>query len=289
MSCDRWRSSGCILLLLFVASCSKQEPPRTVVARVGTVELTLDEVKAHIDTMRTPIDDQVRRYVTQWVNGELIYQEAQRKGIENADELEQRLREARRQLTNQAFLDQYVYRDDTTRIDTTAMRAYFDAHREEFVVGEDMVRINVVCFETRTQASAFAALVARGTSWSDALTKALSDTAAQVVSTTSDQFFTQRTLFPPELWKAATALGVNDVSFPVKISDGYCVLQTLGRMKQGQQADFEMVSDEVQQRLLIEHRRQRYDELVGTLRERYSVQVLLDFPTSDSVNVSFHE
>ncbi len=265
--------------------------PATVIARVGTSELTLEHAKAHIDTTRTPYADQLRHYVAHWVNTELIFQEATRAGFDRSEESELRTEDARRQIVNEMFLEHQLSADTAGMTEDT-MRAYFDAHAAEFIVPEDMMKLNVITFSTRERANAFSALVSRGKSWSDAVASIVHDSTAPpgIVASKPAQFYSQHTLFPAELWKVASTLGINDISFPVKTTPGYCVLQLLAVARSGRQATYDLARDEVRGRLMIDRRRKRYADLLGTLHKRYNVDIVLGFEQSaDTTQLPGHE
>jgi len=286
-------NAACCLLcsLSLVLNCCRQQNTGTVIARAGDSQLTLEEAKAHIDTSGSSFNWQLRNYVAHWINTELLYQEAKRKGIENSENFLQQLDEAKRQLASQKYLDEKIY-NDTSGIDAQAMQEYFRTHASEFYVKDNVIKLNIAAFSSRERASAFAAMVSRGTSWHDAVDALLHDTTllAGIVTNTTGSYYTQRTLYPSELWKVASALGENDVSFPVKTENQYWVLQPLVILQQGKPADFELARDEVRQRLLIEQRRQHYDELLGTLRKRYNVEIFLRTATDlDSVRSAKNE
>lgn len=277
-----------VVLLLLVA-CQRQNTG-TVVARVGAAELMLDEALAHVDTSRKPYDNQLRAYIARWVNDELIYQEAKKNGADKRDDVQRQIRDARRLLTADAFLRQIID-SDSVRIDQVLLDEYFKNHALEFFVKEDVIRLNLVTIDTREHAGTFAALVSRGMPWNIAIDQIRHDTASQstIVTNVAGQFFSQHTLFPGELWKVASALEVNEVSFPVKTNNGYAVLQPLAMLRQGKQASFELVRDEVRQRVLIERRRRAYNDLLGTLRTRYDVEIVPVSGISDTTQLTRHE
>ncbi|MBI1807235.1 MAG: peptidyl-prolyl cis-trans isomerase [Ignavibacteria bacterium] len=278
------------LLPLVVLACQRRQAG-TVIARVGDAELTLEEARTHIDTSRTIVDGQLRNYVMHWVNEELVYQDAKRSGIVNDDQVKRQLDEAKRQLVNQTYLEQMLYGDSSAISDHT-LREYFNKHAVEFFVREDMIKLNLIAFSNRERASSFAALVSRGSSWRDAVETIRRDTTtpASINADVMGQYYTMHTLFPTELWKVASSLNDNDASFPEKTSTGYCVIQPLANVKKGKPAEFDLVRDEIRQRVVIERRRQRYDVLLGTLRKQYNVQILLDLKTSpDTIQQSHHE
>jgi parvulin-like peptidyl-prolyl cis-trans isomerase-like protein len=274
-----------LLVALLLSDCRQQQSGH-VIARVGDAELTLEEAKSHIDTTRAAFDYALNDYVSYWVNTELLYQEAKRQGVESSPEFTRQLEDVRRQLANQTFLERFVY-SDTTGVTPEAMQLYFQQHAAEFQIHETTLQLNLAALSSRDLANAFAASVTKGTAWPAAVENILHDSASasSLLSVTQAHYYTIQTLFPPELWKVASALSINEVSFPVKAAGGYFVLQCLARFEQGSPAQFGLAGPEVRQRLLIESRRHNYDELLGTLRKKASVELMLGSPrTADSAH-----
>ena len=272
-------SSLTLIILLNVSGC---RTPRatSVLARVGEAELTLEEAKSHIDTTRGSVVHQLHEYVTYWVNVELVYQEAKRHGADQSGRLRLQLEDIKRQLVNRSYLEEQVFSNHDTASEQT-LHDYFTSHSSEFFVREDIMKLNIAVFNDRTRASAFAAAISRGASWNTLTEDALQDTLpGGVVSITANQYYTQHTLFPPELWKVASGLNLNEVTFPVKTAQGYYVLQALSHAKQGSPADFELARDEVRQRALVEKQEKQYAEFIGTLRKRYDVEIFMTAETS---------
>ncbi len=276
-----------VFLMFIVQDCGKRPPASPVLARVGDDVLTLDEAFLHIDTTRGNRSNQLRQYVAQWVNTELLYQEAKRKGIDNTEQVLQAVADARRQFATQSYLDQYVYKDSgSVREDT--LRAYFSLHSGEFFIPEDVRQLNIAVFNNREKASAFAAAISQGTAWAAGLNALAKDTAAaaHVVSSVNGQYFTVHTIVPPELWKVTQSLSPGEVSFPVKLEGVNFVVQLVKMYKQGTPSPYELARDEVRQRVLLALRRQRYDVLLRSLRNRYSIQLSLP---SSSDSAALHE
>lgn len=271
----RFVALSLLLPAVLLFSCRPQRNGR-VIARVGDSELTLEEARAHIDTTRTAFDYALSDYVSYWVNTELLYQEATRQGVENSPEFIRQLEDVRRQLANQTFLDRQVY-SDTTELTPETMQQYFKQHAPEFQIHENTLKLNLIALNSRDRANAFAEALAKGAAWKSAVDDLLGDSAVapSVLSVISAQYYTSQTLFPPELWKVASALSINEVSFPVKTAGGFFVLQSLAQLQQGSPAEFDLARPEVRQRLLIESRRRRYDDLLGTLRRKSGVEVML--------------
>jgi peptidyl-prolyl cis-trans isomerase C len=284
------KTSVALLLLLVLGGC-RQERGGTVLAKVGDAVLTREDVLAAVDTTRAPADQQIRAYVISWVNNELLHQEASRRGIEKSDAFERQLDDVKRQLAVQGLLDEED-RADTAAADSASLSAYFDAHAQEFFLREDMIRLNIIVLARREEASAFAASVSEGAAWAAAAERLAADSAAgqTIRFSAAGAYYSRRTLAPPDLWKVAATLGVNEVSFPVRIGDGFAVLQLLARLGEGKAAEFDFVRDEVAERVMMERRRARYDALLAKLRSSTPIQVMLSPASStDTTQILPHE
>jgi peptidyl-prolyl cis-trans isomerase C len=280
-----------IVVLAALDGCARKSPDERILARVGNVRLTMDEARHAIDTTQGPFERQLPGYISLWVTNTLLFQEAQRQGVDNTDLFRQQIEETRRQIAIQDLLEQHVYAD-TSGDDEQTFRAYFDKHAAEFFVTDDMIKLNSVGFNFREDASAFAAAVTQNRSWDDAVSIARNSTssAGQMISASSNQYYSQRSLYPSELWKVASALNTGEISFPIKTNLGYFVIQLLSVIPKGKPAEFDLVHDEVKSRVLIEKRRQRYEQYLGTLRKRYDVEILVNIGKSqDSLQLQHHE
>src|SRR5258706_11265948 len=203
-----------VLLLMCTLPVSCTQPNKeAVIARVGSDELTRREALAHIDTVRGSREQQLGAYVASWIDAELIYHEAARMNMDRPEGIDDRLRDFKRQLVNQLFLDRLVY-NETPEIADHPLREYLDSHQKEFEMREDMVKLRFVIFKERERAAEFISRVARASNWDGVLRDTL--LSREITSSTTARYYSQHTLYPSELWKIVFTLGLNDLSFPVK-------------------------------------------------------------------------
>jgi parvulin-like peptidyl-prolyl isomerase len=278
------------LIVLTLASC-REERQGTIIARVGDATLTREAALRAVDTTRGEVDRQIRAYVISWVNTELLHQEALRRGIEKSERFVQQVEDVKRQLAVQALLEAEIVAD-TAAVSEETLKAYFAAHASEFFLREDMIRLNMMVLAGREEASALAASVSQGTPWKSAAEKLSSDSsvAPSIRLTAAGEFYSRRTLLPADLWKVASTLSPGEVSFPVRIADGFAVLQLLARLGEGRPAEFEFVRDEIAQRVLMERRRTRSEALLASLRSSVKIQVMLSpASASDTTHQFPHE
>lgn len=266
--------SALVLAVACLSSCERSDQKSDYLARVNDSYLTSDQIIADGDSSLLSSPTALRDYVSRWVNNELLYIEARRQGIENSEALQQHLLQARKRLSVVQLLESQVY-GDTASIDEDSIKAYFALHAEDFIIREGVLKLRLVALASREAANAFRARLMGGASWEYAVGQLQHDSAGQIVEESAGKYFTQHTLFPPEIWRVAANLAPTEISFPVKTQGGYFVIQCLAVLRQGSQSELDMVRDEIRQRLIIEQRRLRYTDLLARLHSKYEVEVIL--------------
>lgn len=267
---------GGTLAAVLLTACSGERDRKPFVARVGTSELTEDDLVRDSSAGRTI---PTREAVNDWIVNELLYQEAARRGLTTTDEYRRQVDAAKRRLAIVALLDEELYAPaDTTLVNDAAITQAFAATAADYTLHEDVVLASYALFADRETANAFRTALLRGTSWNEALQTIQTDEKAAplLLQAASRQYFTQQTLYPQELWKLTRSLGRDEVSFVLKVNQGFYVVKVYGVKRQGDIPDLDYVRNDVRQRLLLEERRARYDHLVAELRARHGVEVRMD-------------
>jgi hypothetical protein len=258
----------CVLL---TAGCSKPESDKTPVARLDNKTLALEEIRAHIDTSLEPSQTQIQQYIQRWLTEESLYREAVERGLDRADEMNQKVEDIRRQLTINALLDQEVYSQQLSNFSQQDIKQYYDAHIKEFDLMHDLALVSYVLFKNRDAATEFRNLVLTGTPWSSAVIQHASSILIRVDSS----YQTQAALIPVELWRVAARMATREISFPVNTNNGYYVLVVWKFVKQGQPADVPIVEQEIRGRLTVERRQKLYDQLIQNLRAKHAIEVFV--------------
>jgi peptidyl-prolyl cis-trans isomerase C len=261
------------LLALICVSCNRQSSQGREVARVNDQPLTLEMIRQHLDTSRGVSEMQVRMFTNRWVNSELLYQEAKRLGIDNSDQVLQSLEDAKKQLTINALLEKEIFTDSSSSVTADEVIQYFRNHSDDFSLSNDIVWISFVVFADKTPAENFRSSALKEKGWTASVNEIRG--SSDMITQSDSVFYTESSLYPPELWKVATALGTNEVSFPVKTQAGYFILFSLGNFSKGTIPPMQYVVDNIRSRLVMEKRQQRYAQYLESLRKRHTVQINL--------------
>lgn len=271
------RLSGVFFLGALFIGCDQSERPATPVARIDDQVLTLEEIQARFDTTLGPSEAQVYEYIQRWIVNELLYREAVRQGFDRSEDLAVQLQDIRRQLTITAMLEQNIYHQEDVSSSRDEIEDYFNAHRGEFTLTQEVALVSYVVFSDRDAANALRTMVIRRTPWHEARAQMARDPrrGTTIVAAMDSIFHTQATLVPDNLWRAVIGTPVGTPSFPIRTDDGFYVLLTWKLGRRGETADVLYVEPEIRGRLAVERRQLRMDELLENLRGQHAVEILV--------------
>ncbi len=263
--------------VLVLAGCRRSEPSTTPVARLDNRTLTLEEITAQLDSTREITGAQLNEYIQRWVNNEILYREAVRRGLDQKENVRARVEEVQRQLAVNALLDEVVYTEELSQSTAEEIAQYYQVHISEFTLSTDVALVSFALFRDRDLANTFRTRILQGAPWRDALEQVLSDPqqSVLVVARVDSAYHTQSTLFPVELWRVASASSRAEPSFPIRTAEGFYVLITWKFTRSGQRADVAYVAGEIRGRLAIEHRQRALANLMENLRAKHTVEILV--------------
>jgi peptidyl-prolyl cis-trans isomerase C len=271
-------------LAAVVSSCVRKRETSAFVARVDNEYLTPEKVRGSLDSAGGATDPQVREFVTQWVNSTLLYEEARAQGLDRSAQVNETLEEMKRQLAVNRLLETEVYGDQQSRITDEEEKAYYDQHRDAYLLTEPLAKIRFVVFADKDAALRFRGRLAKGKSWEESLESLSADpsVAGTIIGRVDSEYVKQSATESAEFWEAVKQLHAGDISQVTKGEVGYFVVNLLEMQRAGEIADFPSVAAEVRDRVLIEKRRNALGELLERLKKKYGVQVNL--PALESVD-----
>lgn len=262
-------------LLSFLIGCSTNESPKEYIAKVGDEVLTKRDIPTLIDTNINSRNVQLQAYINSWIDDMMLYQEAKKNGFDKAEDIEQRIDDVRKKLSVQKLIDENVYLTDDTVISEHQLQTYFEEHPNEFIANDVELLMSSVTYSQRNYANTFRALLLRGASWKQAIEQIKKNPDA-IVRLSEKIFLTKQSLSSPELWNVASSMNVNDISFPVRTSEGYTIFVVHDIERKGEKQHFLFARDEVRERIFIQKRNTRYTTFLKDLREKYVPEIHLE-------------
>ena len=258
-----WRLA--LLIIVFSFACNKSEKKQsTIIASVGKSTLTLADLKKSLP--QNPGFEissmQVQKFITRWIESELVYQEALKQGINKSADVKDRLSELQKNYLVAAYLDKMV--DEKVVVNNEEIDRFYSANSEEFVRSDDYYNIRLMLVEKYSEANSIRSKIAKGEDFGKLARKHSLDDSAE---NGGELGWVRLSGLPNDLAKVVPYVGVKAVSRPIKTAVGRYLVDVLDVRKKGQTQTLEEVRDEIIWRLKAQKREDLYRRLITILGE----------------------
>ena len=260
-------------------------PTASAVARVGEATLTEADLSAALDGLSPGIDSARAReqVVTQWIDRELLVQEAQRLELDQEPRVRRLLRDNERATLAAATLDR-LFATNPAEPSEDELAAYYDANRASLALREPYVRLRHIRTGVRSRAEGARTALDRnaGSPIADSL---FAITAAEFSDAPEGAVALAATYTPESrLLALDEALGLRVIALQpgrtavVESGDQYHVLQVVDRLASGAVPTLDQVRPELRERLAIQRRKDQEAQFLQSLRSQARAQRRLDAP-----------
>lgn len=137
--------------VFFGSSCSDSSEKASnkdalVIARAGNEKLYSDDYKANFVGTEVVKDSlyQVKKNVENWATEALFYQEALEKLDKEEIQIEKQIEAYKRELVNYIYSTRIIEANLDTNISNAEIQTYYDAHRENFILKENIIKVNYI-------------------------------------------------------------------------------------------------------------------------------------------------
>jgi len=248
-----------------------------IYATVNGVHLTESGLRAIVpkDFYDRLTIDHKRQIIEEWVNNELLYQEAQRIKIDNDPEIKRLLLNSKRNLLSNEVLERELSKINIP--DENELKIFYEDNKEYFKLQANEYRIRYALFDNKKDATDFYRRVKSNQSFSE-LAKEYSKHPSShdggnlgVVNEESVE---------PPIWEnilsTVTKYGMRKISDPFIVIDGWGCVIVDEEFKGGSIKPFEYVRDLVLAMYMAEKHEKTRDELIKKLRVKADIRY--EFP-----------
>lgn len=235
---------GIIFPLFILNACTETDKPEAYIARVNNSYLTEKEFSEMVDSQS--VSEKHRSVIiNNWVRQELLYQEAQKKGLTNTIEFKKNLEHTERQLAASLLIES-LSSVPTIAVTEEEMRDYYNEQKSSFRLPYNAFFLHRINFFDRETAVIFRTeLIQSG--WDEAIKK-FSDNAS-VVSIASEILVAEQDVYPVRLLRILEGLYPLEISIVIPDDRGYnTVVQLLDKYTAQTIPPFEAAKKEVERR-----------------------------------------
>ena len=268
--------AGRIILLVAITlacfpGCRSSEEPEPVVARVDNAELLERDLQAALENIPNALASVEARQqlIDQWVDSELLYQEALRRNIAAQDDVQQRLEESERAVLIDAMVSRLM-EESSSEIRQSEIMAYYERHKEQLRLREPFVRVRYL-YATDPDSVRTAYDILHQASEADSvfvqLAARFSEDHSMSLSLASS-FLPEGRLFTeqPAVAEAVSRLAPGRTANVFTFDDRYHLVQLADRAPTGSIPEIGWVEDVVRRQLAMNSRKQMYKRQIQRLR-----------------------
>ncbi len=252
-----------IICLIGIWGCER--PQKTsVVAQVGNRYLTIEALEKRIPApfANTISPKEKQRLVENWIEEELLHQEALRQKLDRDSELSDRIDHAVRQLLANELMTRTYARD--AEISEDEILAYYEEHRADFERNQLELRVRHLVVADRNAMNRAWDRLQKGEFFEQVAREVSIDQSA--VNGGDLGYFTED-MVTTSFWEACRKAKLGH-RIHIRTELGYHIIEVMDRDAEGSIRDLVDVRSEIQQRILTERRREQRAKLLTELKER---------------------
>jgi hypothetical protein len=253
-----------IVLLFLVISCAQKEE-KNYVAKVGDSFLTEEMIEASNNSSRFR-----EEFIRNWIESELIYLDAQKKGVLTTDEFEKIYKEAKVEIAKSLVIKNMIA-DSVVSVSDEILEEFYVHNSREFQISAPKVIYNQAIFKSKTDALKFRKMVLhdgwnktvnfysqKGIAFSLKMNK--KDFVVGIANEKVRDYFSSEN---PKKYSAVLELSKNV----------YCVLDLVKKYMKHDLPEFEEIKDEIEDKYISIRRNAVYNNYLKKLFSEHSSEI----------------
>ncbi|MBU1100018.1 MAG: peptidyl-prolyl cis-trans isomerase [Bacteroidetes bacterium] len=259
--------------LFMLSGCKNDVDDSAFVARVNDTVLTESMLAS---MMQSPNYDNKysSEVIRQWVEKEILFQEAVNLEITENSNIEFILETSRKELAAAILLKEH-YKFAEKDVDEEELIEYYNESKDELKLIDDAYLYNIICFNNEYSAIDYRRMVMTN-GWADV--KNLQSKDSTVTEFRVEYFQHEYQIYPSKILKIMENLLPGEVSIVLKLEpEKYTIVQLLNKFKKGSIPKYEYVKKIIENRYKMIRRKKIYSEYFQELSSKYNVEIKKGF------------
>lgn len=270
------------LILFTFLNCEKfSKPDSPVIARVGRSLLTLDDLNKSIPSEYSNRITREQRinYVKQWIDTELLYQEALRQKIDKEIDIRMRLEKMKKDLLGAEMISRNSFGTKKQKYSEEAINNYYEQHKESFIRESDVVKyIEIIVDNVKT------GWKVRNMVTQDNFLELAAQFSTIPVQDPNTAPYIPLNSLPQDLSNVIFTIRVNGTTSPIQLPDGVHIVRVLDKQSAGDTCLVEEVKDEIVGALSTQSQKKDIENLLADLRQKTDCEFHFELITQGENN-----
>ena len=260
--------------------CSKK-PSSPVIARVGKSVLTLEEFQKSIPP---EYSDQITleqniNYVKQWIDTELLFQEALRRKIDREPVIKNRLEKMKKDLLSAEMMNRNSISEKSAPFDENTVHTYYEQNKDKFIREKDVAKyLEIVVPDSKT-----AWYISRNATTDNFLTLAAEYSQQPYPETVNIPYIALDDV-QPEIRQTIALTPIDGTSSPVKSDLGYHIIHVIDKLEKGGICKENEIWEDLVNQLTVKFQKEYVEQLITDLRLKTDVEFNSDLIKPANLN-----
>jgi foldase protein PrsA len=275
----KYLAFSAVISLLVVINCNKYEDI-DVIARVGKATLSLKELRESIplEYSNQITRDQNINYVKQWIDRELLFQDALNQKIDKGPLIKERLKKMKIDLISAEMLNRYSLKIQPDSISDSIITNYYNQNKNQFIRQKDFVKyLDIVIDDSKKAWEVYRSITKEN----------FVSIAAQYSRTptfdSSNIPYTSIENIQEEIRQVIGTLSLNSISMPIKTQNGYHIINMIDKLDKGDVCTLSEVKKEIIDQLVTINQKILIEKVLSDLRIKTRVDFDMNL-LADSLN-----
>lgn len=257
-----------VSILIFV-SCSDGDTRSNQIVKVGDSVLTEENLENALGDFHN--QSKLREeFINDWVEKEILYQEARNNGILDSDQFNRILENSRKELAAAFIINKYLD-DNKYEPGSDELKAFYEKYKQDFLFNEDYFKINTAYFNNFETAVRFRKLLVES-DWKKALNSFRGDET--IINEQSSILIPAHKFGSVAQYKIVTNLLPNEVSIVLQEEpQKFVIVQLIEKYDKGTLPSFDMITDIVKERFMILKNKELVREYLNKLIDDHNIDI----------------
>ena len=257
-----------IFFLISLEACKKEAPGKKYIAKVNDSYLTEDELDS-MYTLESGIQykDEIIR---NWINRELLFQEARKQGILNNKNFNKILDNSKKELAASFLIKNFINKEKIS-VNPSELEEFYNNNPDEFKLLYNSYLLNVIVFNNEDDALKFRA-EALGKNWDDAYRDIKNDTA--LFNEKSGELLFEYEVQPISVLRVVRELYPSEISIVLHTDENkFKIVQLIQKFNKGEIPPFDLMKNEIKNIYLIQKKELTVKNYIKELYSKNDIEV----------------
>lgn len=261
-----------ILVVILLIGCKEKKEEGNYIARVNNSYLFEKDLNVYHQTFNQNKDE----IINNWIDDELLYQEAMKKGLIDDDEFKSKIEIAKKQIAKSLLLKKYfsdksLGEDKQVDVNEDVLKDFFEKNKDAFRLKYKSFYLNQIVFNNEESALQFRNLVT-----SDNWEKTISsfNKNLNVESITNKRLFYDYELSNYFIFNIVSEIDENEITPILELENNkYIIIQLLKKYNENDIPEYSVIQNEVKEFFIQIERKKLLEDYLQDLYTKNEVEI----------------